>query len=100
MSSNVLFDQAKDRYLKTLQQYVPVVARVHGGNHPEFHEIRAVFDVLVEKIQQSETANVQLDQEFSKLREISHDYLVPEDVCESYEAVYRMLEEIDEAYRR
>jgi regulator of cell morphogenesis and NO signaling len=100
MSSNVLFDQAKDRYLKTLQQYVPVVARVHGGNHPEFHEIRAVFDVLVEKIQQSETDNVQLDQEFSKLREISHNYLVPEDVCESYEAVYRMLEEIDEAYRR
>jgi regulator of cell morphogenesis and NO signaling len=100
MSSNILFDQAKDRYLKTLQQYVPVVARVHGGNHPEFHEIRAVFDVLVEKIQQSETDNVQLDQEFSKLREISHNYLVPEDVCESYEAVYRMLEEIDEAYRR
>ncbi|WP_422481481.1 hypothetical protein [Pleomorphochaeta sp. DL1XJH-081] len=100
MSSNISFDQAKDRYLKTLQQYVPVVARVHGGNHPEFHEIRAVFDVLVEKIQQSETDNVQLDQEFSKLREISHNYLVPEDVCESYEAVYRMLEEIDEAYRR
>lgn len=100
MSSNISFDQAKDRYLKTLQQYVPVVARVHGGNHPEFHEIRAVFDVLVEKIQESETDNVQLDQEFSKLREISHDYLVPEDVCESYEAVYRMLEEIDEAYRR
>ena len=100
MSSNISFDQAKDRYLKTLQQYVPVVARVHGGNHPEFHEIRAVFDVIVEKIEQSETDNVQLDQEFSKLREISHDYLVPEDVCESYEAVYRMLEEIDEAYHR
>ena len=100
MSSNISFDQAKDRYLKTLQQYVPVVARVHGGNHPEFHEIRAVFDVIVEKIQQSETDTVPLDQEFSKLREISHDYLVPEDVCESYEGVYRMLEEIDEAYRR
>lgn len=100
MSSNVSFDQAKDRHLKTLQQYVPVVARVHGGNHPEFHDIRAVFDVIVEKIEQSETDNVQLDQEFSKLREISHDYLVPEDVCESYEAVYRMLEEIDEAYHR
>ena len=33
----------------------------------------------------------QLNAEFAQLREITKNYLVPDDVCESYEAVYRML---------
>ena len=33
-----------------------------------------------------------------KLREITDNYTVPGDVCESYEAVYNMLAELDKAY--
>lgn len=36
--------------------------------------------------------------EFVKLREITDNYTVPGDVCESYEAVYNMLAELDRAY--
>lgn len=98
MPNNLTFEQAEERYLETLKQYVPVVARVHGGNHPEFHGIRSVFDVIVEKTREAGAQEPRLHQQFAKLREISNDYEVPDDVCESYEAVYRMLREIDEAY--
>ncbi len=36
--------------------------------------------------------------EFVKLRKITDNYTVPEDVCESYEAVYNLLAELDKAY--
>ena len=40
-----------------------------------------------------------LNEEFAQLREITNNYTVPEDVCESYEAVYKMLAELDQAYQ-
>ena len=99
MSNQDLFTQAKQNYLKTLEQYVPVVDRVHGGNHPEFHEVRSVFNVLVKKTLDAGTQVPELHEEFTKLRAITSDYAVPDDVCESYEAVYQMLEKLDNAYK-
>ena len=98
MFEHVSFDQVRGSYLKTLEQYVPIVARVHGDNHPEFHEVRAVFDVLVGKLRNAGAEKPMLLEEFAKLREITHDYRVPQDVCETYEAVYQMLGELDSAY--
>ena len=96
MSEQLTFSQAKEKNLKTLKQYVPVVARVHGASHPEFHDVRKVFDTIVEKANEEKP---QLNEEFAKLREITDDYKVPGDVCESYEAVYKMLAELDNAYQ-
>ena len=93
------FSQTKKRYFKTLGQYLPTVERVHGGNHPEIHEVRSIFEVIVRKTQEAGSQKPELHEEFTKLREITHGYSVPRDVCESYEAVYRMLGEIDDAYQ-
>lgn len=98
MRKQETFQEAKDLYLKTLDQYVPVVARVHGGTHPEFHQVHKVFDTMNEKIKDAGTNTPELDGEFSKLREITSNYKVPSDVCESYEAVYTMLAKLDKAY--
>ena len=35
-----------------------------------------------------------IDEEFSQLREITDNYTVPNDACETYEAVYNMLAEL------
>jgi iron-sulfur cluster repair protein YtfE (RIC family) len=43
------FQEAKQKNMKTLEQYVPIVARVHGGHHPEFHEVRKLFDAINRK---------------------------------------------------
>lgn len=98
METHASFAEAKQKYLKTLKQYVPVVARVHGGNHPEFYDVRATFDEIAAKIGRTRTGKIALDAEFGKLRSITGNYNVPGDVCETYEAVYKMLSELDQAY--
>lgn len=97
--TKLTYKQAKEKHFKTLEQYVPIVSRVHGGNHPEFHEVRKLFDSIREKTKEAGSNKPELNEEFAKLREITDNYTVPGDVCESYEAVYNMLAEVDEAYK-
>ena len=92
------FKEAKKAYLKKLELYVPVVDRVHGGTHPEFHEVKDLFDLINMKIKESGSSIPDLTTEFNRLREVTSNYLVPNDVCESYEAVYVMLQELDKGY--
>lgn len=97
MANKKTFNEVVENNLGKLRTFVPVVDRVHGPSHPEFHEVKVVFEDLNIKIENNEN---DLNEEFSKLRTITNDYLVPGDVCESYEAVYNMLEELDEAYNK
>lgn len=100
MAKKQKFNEVKDKHFKTLNLYVPVVARVHGKNHPEFHEVHKLFDALSRKIRESTGSEVpELNGEFAALRKITNNYTVPDDVCESYEAVYNMLSEFDKAYQ-
>jgi regulator of cell morphogenesis and NO signaling len=94
------FNEVKARSLQRLEQFVPIVARVHGGSHPEFHEVHRVFAALNEKIKAAGTAQPDLDEEFAELRRITQNYTVPDDVCETYEAVYKMLAELDQSYQQ
>ena len=86
--------------LKTLEQYVPIVDRVHGGTHPVFHDVRSLFEAINSKIKEAGSGTPELTEEFAKLREITGNYTIPEDACEAYEAVYRMLGELDKAYNK
>lgn len=94
---NHQFNQEHAVYLERLKQYVPVVSRVHGKSHPEFYDVEKIWKELEPKL----TSNVDHElalEDFAKLREITRDYTVPGDVCETYEAVYKMLEELDHTY--
>lgn len=93
------FNEALEQNLGRLEQYVPVVARVHGGSHPEFHDVKKVFDEVSVKIKNAGLEKPNLDNEFKELRKITDNYTIPNDVCESYEAVYNMLEAVDKAYQ-
>jgi regulator of cell morphogenesis and NO signaling len=94
-----VFNKVKEKNLERLDQYVPIVDRVHGDNHPEFHDVRKLFDEINVKIKEAGSENKPvLDNEFKQLHEITDNYTVPDDVCESYEAVYNMLAELDKAY--
>ncbi|HHV64362.1 MAG TPA: iron-sulfur cluster repair di-iron protein, ric [Peptococcaceae bacterium] len=98
MSKELRFNEVKEKHFPTLEQYVPIVARVHGKHHPEFHEVHKLFDTIKAKVKEAGTVKPELEAEFAKLREITGNYKVPDDVCESYEAVYNMLAELDNAY--
>jgi regulator of cell morphogenesis and NO signaling len=97
MSESLTFKQARQRYIKTLEKYVPIVDRVHGSHHPEFHDVRAIFDEINVKVKAAGAETPDLSSEFAKLRDITNNYEVPADVCESYEAVYNMLAALDQA---
>jgi len=92
------FKKVAERNFKKLKLFVPVVDRVHGANHPEFHDVRRLFDEINRKTKEAGAEKPDLDNEFKQLRELTGNYTVPGDVCESYEAVYHMLAEVDEAY--
>ncbi|MDN5314928.1 MAG: hypothetical protein PWP10_3678 [Clostridiales bacterium] len=93
------FYKANKNVLQTLKQYVPVVDRVHGAAHPEFHDVRALFEAILEKTTTAGSEDLDLNEEFLQLHQITDNYTVPNDVCESYEAVYSMLAEIEESYK-
>lgn len=92
------YKETAKKYLPILEKYVPVVARVHGGTHPEFHKIVEIFNTIILKSKEAKSEIADLKEEFIKLREISNNYTTPDDVCESYEAVYQMLALLDEKY--
>ena len=98
MSNQSTFHSVSEKHLALLNQYVPIVAKVHGGHHPEFHRVNEVFDVLDRKIKAAGLEKPVLDEEFIVLRRITNDYAVPSDTCETYEAGYKMLYEMDQAY--
>ncbi len=97
MSENTAFNQLFEKYYKTLEQYVPVVERVHGGHHPEFYDVRAEYNKLVEKIRAND---LDLSEEFGRLDLITDSYKVPGDVCETYEAVFVMLKALADSYKK
>lgn len=92
------FQEVKEKNLETLEQYVPVVARVHGESHPEFYDVKKIFDKMDGKMKDNGLEDIELDNEFKELRKVTDDYKVPSDTCETYEAVYNMLSELDKAY--
>lgn len=92
------FEETFNNHLEKLELYVPVVDRVHGQAHPEFHGVRRLFEALAAGFKEL-GANQDFSREFELLRDITNHYTVPCDVCETYEAVYTMLAELDESYR-
>ena len=89
---------AKDKKeLETLDLYSNAITKVHGDSHPEAFEVREQFEKIQEKIK-ADKDNLKLDEEFEALRKITSNYEVPNDVCETYEATYRMLEQADKEY--
>ena len=93
------FDEVIKRNFEKLQLFVPIVARVHGENHPEFNDVHKLFDEIGAKVKNAAPGKPNLDNELKQLREITNNYTVPDGVCESCEAVYSMLAEIDKAYQ-
>jgi regulator of cell morphogenesis and NO signaling len=92
------FNEVKDTYSEKLKLYVPVVARVHGNDHPEFHHVHELYNKITEKIEAGGSEMPALNEEFKELREITDNYTIPEGTCETFEAVYKMLSELDQAY--
>ena len=92
------FNTVKDNFMERLVQNVPIVDRVPGEHQPEFHTVRKLFEAICAKLENVEAGLPDLQEEFSQLRTVTNNYTVPDDVCETYAAVYQMLAELNQAY--
>ncbi len=97
MAKERSFYTTHKKLFQTLEQYVPVVDKVHGSAHPEFHEVRRLFDSIDKKAKEKDSEPGGFREEFGELRQITNNYSIPQGVCESFEAVYSMLAQLDEA---
>lgn len=73
----------------TLNKILPVVDRVHGEHHPELHQVLALY----EELKQSPSKEL-----FQKLREVTANYAVPADACQTYEKTYQLLQSLDQEF--
>lgn len=96
--TNTRFATITTEDIERLEQFIPIVERVHGKENPEFMEVRKLFNQLNEKLQAAGAEDPDLKKEFKELRKVTNNYEVPRDVCESYEAVYEMLEKLEHVY--
>ena len=98
MSGNIIFTEIAEKNFKTLKRYIPVVAKVHGGSHPEFLQVQEIFGKIAEKIEKSGPERIELGEDFTRFLQVTENYRVLNDRCKSYEAVYNMPKETDEGY--
>lgn len=95
----ITFNKTGSKYFPKLELFTLAITRAHGKNHPEAFEVHELFNTINAKTKEAGLTKPDLDNEFARLRVITDDYTVPQDVCETYAAVYNMLSEIDKAYR-
>lgn len=97
--ANLNFAEVIKEHFPLLEQYTPVLVRVHGGSHPELAQVLEVFEKINAKVQEKGIEAADLTAEFEELRKVTGNYAIPSDGCETYVATYEMLEEADKAYR-
>jgi len=78
---------------KVLFPYIKVLVAENDNTQP----VKAVhFDALQNLINMMEMEHELVGKNLYEIRELSKDYLLPEDACASYSLLYRMLDEFEE----
>lgn len=85
-------EKNKDLFEK-LDFYLPTVKKVHGKDHEEIFEVDKIYNSIKENLDNSNREKLEGD--FINLRKITNDYTIPQGTCETYEAVYKMLNKLD-----
>ncbi len=94
-SYNDLFEQLVEQ----LDLFSLAITRAHGKTHPEVFDVRKTFESMYKKTTAALPRTPVLDTDWAYMRHVTCNYVVPDDVCETYEAVYQMLFRLDTAYQ-
>ncbi|NCU17500.1 iron-sulfur cluster repair di-iron protein, ric [Pallidibacillus pasinlerensis] len=93
------FLEVVTNYVEKLDLYTNAITKAHGQHHPETFEVKELYEMIREKVKNAGENKPNLDSEFARLRKVTGNYTIPQDVCETYVATYKMLSEVDEAYQ-
>ncbi|AQS53528.1 Iron-sulfur cluster repair protein ScdA [Jeotgalibaca dankookensis] len=94
------YNELADKQFEKLDLFSKAITRAHGKNHPEAFQVRELFETIAQKTEQAKPEKPNLDVEFDELRDVTDHYSIPNDVCETYAAVYEMFSQLDEAYTK
>ena len=75
-----------------LDVYTKAIAKVHRQHHPEVFQVRQVYEQIQKKIREG---NLDVKDEFKKLRDLTGNYAIPNDVCDAFRATYALLATFD-----
>lgn len=84
---------------ETLELYTTAITRAHGKSHPEAFDVRELYTEINDKTKEAGADKPELDAVFAELRSVTSGYAIPDDVCETYAAVYTLLSEADQVYQ-
>ncbi|MDO5684160.1 MAG: hypothetical protein Q4G46_15215 [Propionibacteriaceae bacterium] len=70
-------------------ELAPIIERVHGEHHPELTRVREITEQLAQ-------ADADTGSLFEELRSVTSNYAIPDDVCETFEATYQALQQLDQ----
>ncbi|MFC6176701.1 iron-sulfur cluster repair di-iron protein, ric [Companilactobacillus huachuanensis] len=85
-----------DEHHDKLDFYTRAITNAHGQNHPEVFDVRQQYVKLC--LDAGNDRN--LDGNFTKLRQTTKNYAIPEDVCPVFEATYHMLKTADSIHNQ
>jgi|SRR5690625_2397715 len=94
------FNEVVESHFEKLDLFTTAITRAHGKSHPEAFDVRTLFETISSKVKKAGTNKPNLDEEFIELRNVTDNYTIPGDVCETYAGVYTMLSEIDKTYHK
>lgn len=89
-------NQSLTQVLENLDVLLPIVAKVHGQNHPELNEVLCLY----KKLRANPEDPVRTGEIFEKLRNSAKDFVVPTDACQTYAEVYQWLSELPELFQK
>lgn len=81
---------------KRILEIFKIVKKVHGDNHPEFHQIYDLYLKLYQAFKAQDETNV--TNIFNELKIVSNHYVIPNDVCETYAMVINYLKDLEKRY--
>ncbi|HLS23912.1 MAG TPA: hypothetical protein VK037_08375 [Pseudogracilibacillus sp.] len=92
--------EQKNRFSKLVQSkheqldlYTNAITKAHGESHPEAFKVRRLYEELHEEILEAKEAfdEKRLSSIFASLKAVTNNFMIPEDVCETYASVYKEL---------
>src|SRR5699024_9857216 len=98
MMSEAVFQKLVKDNFEMLDLYTTAITRAHGKSHPETFKVRDIFEVIQARVVEAGESTPNLVNTFKQLQEITDNYKIPHDVCQTYANTYEMLLELNKAY--
>lgn len=91
------FTEFLNKNREPLQVYTKAITRAHGKNHPEVFEVHRLYTEL-DQMMANNGSQADIEVQMAKMKELTHNYHIPSDVCPTFKATYETLAQADQLF--